>query len=272
MACWATKIGNTYLELKKHEEVYIKVLQEPVMAMTIPMTEHSSGMPDDGDHTTSSSMVLSSPYVCTSVHSSTAPLHPEWDHMSITHSKIHKHHNMLAYHKTCECISGGIVKYTHFHGENNPADILSKHWDLPLVWLNLLPRLFDWESTEEHRMKDNELRFGSKSLKLAGNESPSLSREVTDVRFHSGSRGIMNECTGICMHGKDSTAEDLVAWSPLSGVCEEAGKNNPPTHTGLIVCRDVVGTSSEGDHLMTRWPSQATNRKLILNSTVLTVT
>ena len=58
------------------------------------------------------------------------------------HSKLHKRHNALAYHKTRDAIAAGILRFIHIRSENNPADILSKHWDYPAVWNQLKPVLF----------------------------------------------------------------------------------------------------------------------------------
>ena len=61
---------------------------------------------------------------------------------SIPHSKLHKRHNALSYHRTREAIAAGITRYHHVEGNLNPADILSKHWDLPSVYPSLRPFLF----------------------------------------------------------------------------------------------------------------------------------
>lgn len=61
---------------------------------------------------------------------------------SIPHSKLHKRHNALSYHRTREAIAAGITRLYHVRGETNPADILSKHWDMPSVWDTLKPLMF----------------------------------------------------------------------------------------------------------------------------------
>ena len=71
------------------------------------------------------------------------------DSSSIPHSKLHKRHNALSYHRTREAIAAGIVRYYHVRGEVNPADILSKHWDMPAVWDSLKPLLFWYGDTAE---------------------------------------------------------------------------------------------------------------------------
>ena len=53
---------------------------------------------------------------------------------TIPYSKLSKRHNALLYHHTREAIAAKIVRYYHIDGKNNPADILSKHWDMPSVW------------------------------------------------------------------------------------------------------------------------------------------
>ena len=61
---------------------------------------------------------------------------------SIPHSRLHKRHNALSYHKTRSSIAAGILRFYHVMGKLNPADILSKHWDLPSVWPTLKPIMF----------------------------------------------------------------------------------------------------------------------------------
>jgi hypothetical protein len=63
---------------------------------------------------------------------------------SIPHSKLHKRHNALSYHKTRSAIAAGILRFHHIPGDRNPADIVSKHWDFASVKDSLRPILF-WE-------------------------------------------------------------------------------------------------------------------------------
>jgi hypothetical protein len=44
-------------------------------------------------------------------------------------SKLHKRHTMLSFHCVREAIAAGIVTFHFLSGDDNPADILSKHWD-----------------------------------------------------------------------------------------------------------------------------------------------
>ena len=48
---------------------------------------------------------------------------------TIPYSKLNKHHNALAYHKTRSSITARILRFIHINGICNPANILSKHWD-----------------------------------------------------------------------------------------------------------------------------------------------
>ena len=61
---------------------------------------------------------------------------------SIPFSKLAKRHVALSYHRTKDCIAAGIFKYYHVLSGNNPADILTKHWDMPSVWQSLKPLMF----------------------------------------------------------------------------------------------------------------------------------
>jgi len=61
---------------------------------------------------------------------------------AVPHSKLHKRHNALSYHRTREAIAAGITRYYHVAGKLNPSDILSKHWGYSDVWDVLHPILF----------------------------------------------------------------------------------------------------------------------------------
>jgi hypothetical protein len=50
---------------------------------------------------------------------------------SMPHSKLNKRHNCLSYHKT-RCWFG-TQRFSHIPGPTNPADILSKHWDMRVL-------------------------------------------------------------------------------------------------------------------------------------------
>ena len=50
------------------------------------------------------------------------------------HAKLHKRHNALSFHRVREAIATGRYVFSHIPGENNPADILSKHWGYSSVW------------------------------------------------------------------------------------------------------------------------------------------
>ncbi len=73
---------------------------------------------------------------------------------AMPHSKLNKRHNALAYHKTRESIAAGVTRYVHLPGAENPADILSKHWDMPSVWGTLQPLMF-WYGDTAGLIKDD---------------------------------------------------------------------------------------------------------------------
>ena len=58
------------------------------------------------------------------------------------HSRLHKRHVILSYHRVREAIAAGVTKFFHVKGKTNVADILSKHWDYPSIWPLLKPILF----------------------------------------------------------------------------------------------------------------------------------
>ena len=61
---------------------------------------------------------------------------------TLPHSRLSKRHNALSYHQVREAIVAKILNFVHIMGENNPADILSKHCGYPQLWPNVHPLLF----------------------------------------------------------------------------------------------------------------------------------
>ena len=66
------------------------------------------------------------------------------DSSSVPQSKLHKRHIALSFHRVREAIAAGIIKFIHIPGDQNPADICSKHWGYQQVWKMLKALLF-WE-------------------------------------------------------------------------------------------------------------------------------
>ena len=87
---------------------------------------------------------------------------------TVPHSKLSKQHNALAYHKTREAVAAGIVRYYHIHGDQNPADIVSKHWKMAAVW-DTLKLLMFYDSRKKDKNEVNP-------------ESNSQDQEQTDTR------------------------------------------------------------------------------------------
>ena len=67
---------------------------------------------------------------------------------TVPHSTLQKRWHMLAYHRVREAVAAGFVRFLKIDGKENPADILTKHWDLPSVWGTLKGLLF-WEGDTE---------------------------------------------------------------------------------------------------------------------------
>ena len=68
---------------------------------------------------------------------------------TIPHSELKKRHQALAYHRTREAIAAKIIGFFHIRSEQNPADILSKHWGYQTAWPLLKPLLFWMGETSE---------------------------------------------------------------------------------------------------------------------------
>jgi hypothetical protein len=65
------------------------------------------------------------------------------------HSKLHKRHTILSYHRVRETIAAGMIGFYFIPGEHNPADILSKHWGYSQVWTRLRTLLFWSDDTSQ---------------------------------------------------------------------------------------------------------------------------
>jgi len=66
------------------------------------------------------------------------------DSATIVHSKLHKRHTMLSFHRVREAFASGIIIFSFIPGAQNPADILSKHWGYQQIWTQLKTLLF-WQ-------------------------------------------------------------------------------------------------------------------------------
>ena len=71
---------------------------------------------------------------------------------SVPHSKLMKRHNALSYHRVREAIAARIMAFHHIPGADNPADILSKHWEYSAVWKQLQALLF-WQGDTANTLK-----------------------------------------------------------------------------------------------------------------------
>jgi hypothetical protein len=61
---------------------------------------------------------------------------------TIPHSRLNKRHNALSYHRVREAVAAKILRFFHVSGQDNPADILSKHCGYAALWMQLKPLLF----------------------------------------------------------------------------------------------------------------------------------
>ena len=91
-----------------------------------------------------------------------------------------KRHHLVSYHRVKEAIA---AKYISFHwedGKNNPADILSKHWEFATIWPMLKPILF-WSGEPATQLKGSD-RIPSTN---PGAEPPRDDRDSGSARSHS---------------------------------------------------------------------------------------
>jgi hypothetical protein len=67
---------------------------------------------------------------------------------------------MLSFHHVREAIAAGILSFYFLSGDDNPADILSKHWGYIQIWERLKSLLF-W-SGDTSSIMDEKATFWAK--------------------------------------------------------------------------------------------------------------
>ena len=60
---------------------------------------------------------------------------------TLPHSTLTKHHNILAFHRVREAIAAKIMAFCWIQSAYNSSDMLSKHWDHPIVYPMILKLL-----------------------------------------------------------------------------------------------------------------------------------
>jgi hypothetical protein len=67
-------------------------------------------------------------------------------------AKLHKRHTMLSFHRVREAIAAGILGFYFLPGEDNPADIPSKHWGYTQIKDRLKSLLFGEETQQTSKL------------------------------------------------------------------------------------------------------------------------
>jgi hypothetical protein len=68
-------------------------------------------------------------------------------------ARLHKRHTMLSFHCVREAIAVKFPGFFFLRGDDNPADVLSKHWDYTQVKERLKSLLF-WRGDTAHMIED----------------------------------------------------------------------------------------------------------------------
>jgi hypothetical protein len=71
-------------------------------------------------------------------------------------AKLHKRHAMLSFHHVREAIAAHILGFYFLPGDDNPADILSKHWGYTQIKERLKSLLFWRGDTADVKMAQEE--------------------------------------------------------------------------------------------------------------------
>ena len=86
--------------------------------------------------------------------------------------------NALSYHRTREAQAAGITIMYYAAGKMDPADILSKHWDLASAWDSLRPLLF-WMGGTYQLLKEELLEKTSEANKATDKTTDNNAKEDT---------------------------------------------------------------------------------------------
>ena len=73
---------------------------------------------------------------------------------SMPHSTLQKRHLALSYHKVREAIASKVVGFYWIDGNNNPADVVTKHWGMNQAWPHIRPILFCRGDTYKSQASD----------------------------------------------------------------------------------------------------------------------
>jgi len=110
------------------------------------------------------------------------------------HAKLHKRHNALSFHRVREAIASGVYVFSHIPGENNPADILSKHWGYSSVWHMLKVLLYVKGDTSVSPGKDEKENEATKMV--TGTADASYNTSMCSIQPHKWENDIGNAHNG----------------------------------------------------------------------------
>ena len=113
---------------------------------------------------------------------------------TIPHSPLSKRHQFLAYHRVRESIAAEILKFFHIGGQDNPADILSKHVGYSQIGTTVRSLLF-WTgntiqapTTLKHKV-DAEIPMDEGDPNLGEYQQPQSTASSEAVKSHANANG-----------------------------------------------------------------------------------
>jgi len=96
--------------------------------------------------------------------------------------KINKRWNILSFHRVREAVAHGIIRPFHINGNDNPADVLSKHTSSN-IWYELMKPLIFW------RVKHNQVVNNCNSEgSISRNTKKNSNLTVSELQFINKSR------------------------------------------------------------------------------------
>jgi hypothetical protein len=99
----------------------------------------------------------------------------EVNNSAIIHSCLSKQNNAPFHHRVCEAIAVKVVNFFWVNGKDNPADIVSKHWDSLQIWYMIQLILF-YSGVTKKLSKEKNISKSQSLVKIAMREGKKMEK------------------------------------------------------------------------------------------------
>jgi hypothetical protein len=130
------------------------------------------------------------------------------------YAKLHKQHNVLSFHRVQEAIASGVFVFTHIPGENNPADILSKHWGYSSVWHMLRAIMFIDGETVNAPGRNDKTVDDSVSINTVRYRSCKCIVGYVGRYIQGAAHSVVHRDRGVTTFWKEWTRQSLLQYVP----------------------------------------------------------